>query len=68
MQKRLEGSVRQCLSFESICNIPIYIPSVEEQYKIGKNISILLDKIDVETNYRSKFEEQKRYLLRQMFI
>ena len=68
MQKRLEGSVRQCLSFESICNIPIYIPSSEEQHTIGKKISVLLDKIDVETLYHCKLVEQKHYLLRQMFI
>ena len=68
MQKRLEGSVRQCLSFEGICNIPIYIPSSEEQHTIGKKISVLLDKIDVETLYHCKLVEQKHYLLRQMFI
>lgn len=68
MQKRLEGSVRQCLSFEGICNIPIYIPSSEEQHRIGRKISALLDKIDVETYYRCKLVEQKHYLLRQMFI
>ena len=68
MQKRLEGSVRQCLSFEGICNIPIYIPSSEEQHTISKKISVLLDKIDVESCYLSKLEEQKQYLLRQMFI
>ena len=68
MQKRLEGSVRQCLSFEGICNIPIYIPNSEEQHTIGKKISVLLDKIDVETLYHCKLVEQKHYLLRQMFI
>ena len=68
MQKRLEGSVRQCLSFEGICNIPIYIPSSEEQYRIGRKISVLLDKIEVEIYYRCKLVEQKNYLLRQMFI
>ena len=68
MQKRLEGSVRQCLSFEGICNIPIYIPSSEEQHTISKKISVLLDKIDVESCYHCKLEEQKQYLLRQMFI
>ena len=68
MKKRLEGSVRQCLSFESICNIPIYIPSSEEQHTIGKKISVLLDKIDIETHYHCKLVEQRDYLLRQMFI
>ena len=68
MQKRLAGSVRHCLSFESICNIPIYIPRSEEQHTIGKKISVLLDKIDIETHYHCKLVEQKHYLLRQMFI
>ena len=32
MDKRLEGSVRQCLSFEALCNIPIPLPSIEQQH------------------------------------
>ena len=68
MQKRLEGSVRQCLSFEGICNIPIYIPSLKEQHRIGRKLSVILDKIDIETYYLSKLKEQKQYMLRQMFI
>ncbi len=68
MQKRLEGSVRQCLSFEGICNIPIYIPSLEEQHRIGRKLSVILDKIDIETYYLCKLKEQKQYMLRQMFI
>ena len=31
IQKRLEGSVRQCLSFEGLCNIPLCIPTIEVQ-------------------------------------
>lgn len=68
MQKRLEGSVRLCLSFEGICNIPIYIPSLEEQNRIGWKLSVLLDKINVESRFLCKLIEQKHFLLRQMFI
>ena len=34
IQKRLEGSVRQCLSFEGLCNIPLSLPSFEMQQLI----------------------------------
>jgi len=33
IQKRLEGSVRQCLSFEGLCNIPLSLPSFEIQQR-----------------------------------
>ena len=32
MEKRLEGSVRMCLSFEGLSDIPINLPSLMEQY------------------------------------
>ena len=68
MQKRLEGSVRLCLSFEGLCNIPIVIPCIDEQTKIGKQIRLLESKIENECNVLSLYEKQKLYLLRQMFI
>ena len=34
IQKRLEGSVRLCLSYEELCNIPIVIPSIEKQKQV----------------------------------
>ena len=68
MQKRLEGSVRLCLSFEGLCNIPIAIPNMDEQGKTGKRINLLESKIDTECNILSQYEEQKQYLLHQMFI
>ena len=68
MQKRLEGSVRQCLSFEGLCNIPIYIPNLDEQQKIGRKVSVIMEKIDNENRYLDSLKMQKQYLLRQMFI
>ena len=68
MQKRLEGSVRLCLSFEGLCNIPIFVPCIDEQTKIGKRIHQLESKIETECNILSLYENQKQYLLRQMFI
>ena len=68
MQKRLEGSVRQCLSFEGLCNIPIYIPNLYEQQKMGRKVSVIMEKIDNENRYLDSLKMQKKYLLRQMFI
>lgn len=50
IQKRLEGSVRQCLSFEGLCNIPFSLPSLEMQQRIGKRLFILGQKIKTETD------------------
>ena len=68
IQKRLEGSVRQCLSFEGLCNIPFYLPSLEMQQRIGKRLFTLGQKIKTETDLLELLNKQKQYLLRQMFI
>ena len=68
IQKRLEGSVRQCLSFEGLCNIPLSLPSFEIQQRIGKRIFTLEQKIKMETDLLELLNKQKQYLLRQMFI
>ena len=68
IQKRLEGSVRQCLSFEGLCNIPLSPPSFEMQQLIGKRLFTLGQKIKTETDLLKLLNKQKQYLLRQMFI
>ena len=67
IQKRLEGSVRQCLSFEGLCNIPFSLPSLEMQQRIGKRLFTLGQKIKTETDLLELLNKQKQYLLRQMF-
>lgn len=68
MQKRLEGSVRLCLSWEGLCNISISLPNIEQQIEIGKKISTIDYKIDLEERYLQNLKLQKQYLLQQMFI
>ena len=68
VQKRLEGSVRLCLSYESLCNIPFFVPNIDEQKRISRELSLLSSKINIEDCYLSILEKQKQYLLRQMFI
>ena len=67
IQKRLEGSVRQSLSFEGLCNIPFSLPSLEMQQRIGKRLFILGQKIKTETDLLELLNKQKQYLLRQMW-
>ena len=68
IQKRLEGSVRQCLSFDGLCNIPLSIPMVEVQQQIGKRLSALVQKIKLETDFLELLQKQKKFQLHQMFI
>ena len=68
IQKRLEGSVRLCLSYEELCNIPIVIPSIETQKQVDLHLSKLAQKIDLEMKILQFVQQQKTYLLHQMFI
>ena len=68
MKKRLEGSVRMCLSYESMLNIPIDLPDIMQQKRISK----VLNEFDKRINYEEiKYNYQKRLkdgLLQKMFI
>lgn len=68
IRKRLEGSVRQCLSYEGLCNIPLCTPTFEVQQQIGKQLSTLVQKINLEIDSLVLLQRLKEYLLRQMFI
>ena len=68
MQKRLEGSVRLCLSWEGLCNIPISVPSIEQQEYIANRITRFADKISLEERYLNILKIQKQHLLQAMFI
>ena len=68
MEKRLEGSVRLCLSYEGMCNIPIAIPDMLTQNSIANKIQVLKDKMRLEESIHKQFSIQKQYLLSQLFI
>lgn len=68
MYKRLEGSVRLCLTFEELCNIEIHLPSIEQQKNISKYISKIENNLSLVDSIFSKYQQQRRYLLSQMFI
>ena len=68
MNKRLEGSVRMCLSYESMLNIPIELPNKNEQEEISKMLNNLSDKIKLEEEKWIKLKKLKKGLLQKMFI
>ena len=68
MYKRLEGSVRLCLSFDGLTNIPISIPEIPLQKEITEKVLAFETKIGIEEHYLNVLEKQKQYLLQQMFI
>ena len=68
MNKRLEGSVRMCLSYESMTNIPIEMPNKEIQEKLSSFINILDNKVKCEEKQKSELNKLKKGLLQEMFI
>ncbi len=68
MNKRLEGSVRMCLSYESIINIPIELPSIEEQRKVSNLLNSIDSKKSQEKYKLEKLKDLKKGLLQKMFI
>ncbi|WP_312346195.1 restriction endonuclease subunit S [Chryseobacterium binzhouense] len=49
-------------------NLNISVPSLPEQAKIANFLSSIDSKIDIETGLLQKLEEQKKFLLQQMFL
>ena len=68
MNKRLEGSVRLCLTYESMCNIKIAMPEFNVQRDYVSKISNLVTKVNSEEKLLCMYQKCKQYLLAQMFI
>ena len=68
MNKRLEGSVRLCLTYESLCNIKIALPEFNVQKDFVSKVSTILTKIRAEERLLYLYNNCKQYLLSQMFI
>jgi len=68
LNKRLEGSVRQCLQFDAICDIKLFVPSLDEQISFVSKIKAITKKLTIEKDILSAYKKQKAYLLSNMFI
>ena len=68
VNKRLEGSVRLCLSYEGLCEIAIPVIPIEKQQSLVKKLGALYTKLDIEKELKYSYQLQKQFLLSQMFI
>ena len=68
VDKRLEGSVRLCLSYDGLCDIPIQIPNVDKQRAIIQRLDAVSQKIVLEEQCLDLYKQQKAYLLKNMFV
>ena len=68
VEKRLEGSVRMCLSFDGLCGIPVPLPELEVQKRIAKEINTIATKVALEQRILDYYMLQKQFLLTGMFI
>lgn len=68
LRKKLEGSVRQCLQFNGLCNITIPLPPIDYQLDIVTKANAIVRKIQKEKDILNAYKKQKAYLLQNMFI
>lgn len=54
--------------FKDYGKAKIYCPDFEKQVKIASQIDLIESKIEIETQLLNKYEEQKKFLLSNMFI
>lgn len=68
LQKKLEGSVRQCLTYENMSEILIPYVGIEEQKAIATTLNKFATLIANEEKYLKSLQKQKSYFLSAMFI
>jgi len=68
VDKRLEGSVRLCLSFDGLKSIALAMPPLEEQKGFAKRLVLIQSKVELETRFLELYQQQRQSLLTQMFI
>ena len=68
MQKKLEGSVRQCLTYENMSDILIPYVDIEKQKAIAATLNKFATLIANEEKYLKSLQKQKSYFLNAMFI
>ena len=67
MSKRLEGSVRMCLTIDGLKNIHFHMPN-ETEKKALNNLAKLREFVDINKRILILYNLQKNYLLDNLFI
>ena len=68
LQKRLEGSVRQCLTYKNMCDMQIPFAKVERQEELADTLKRFTCLIEKEERLLKLLQNQKAYFLNAMFI
>jgi len=66
--RNVEGGVRDYLFYESFSRIKINLPDLKEQIKIAHFLSKFDEKINLESDLLALYENQKKYLLHNLFV
>lgn len=62
------GATRFTVSVNNFSNIIVKLPSIEEQHKIGKILSVLENKCNYENKKLRQFNDFKKALMQQLFV
>ena len=68
VEKRLEGSVRQCLSFDGIKSIQFELIPMSEQCVLTNKMKTIQSKLKNEETMNLLYQAQRKYLLTNMLI
>jgi type I restriction enzyme S subunit len=68
IMKLAQGSTRYNLSKGEVMKLQISLPQFQEQTQIANFLSSIDSKIDIEIELLKKLEEQKKYLLQNLFV
>lgn len=68
VEKRLEGSVRQCLSIDGIKSIQFELIPMFEQSLLTNRLKTIQSKLNNEETLNLLYQAQRKYLLTSMFI
>ena len=68
LSKFATGSTRFTISVKSFSDVEVSLPSLPEQKVIGKFLSLIENKIEIEKEILEKLELQKKFLLANLFV
>ncbi|WP_102981418.1 restriction endonuclease subunit S [Chryseobacterium scophthalmum] len=68
LSKFATGSTRFTISVKSFSDVEVSFPSLPEQKVIGKFLSLIENKIEIEKQILKKLELQKKFLLANLFV
>ena len=63
-----QGGSRTYMYFNKLSKLMLYFPPIDEQNKIAEFLKILDNKINLENDLLTKYENQKKYLLQNLFV